>query len=62
MVIWLIGLSGVGKSTLSLHICSGLNQKSLYFSAEESEEQVAIRARRLEIKTENLFDKMKFTN
>ena len=30
-------------------------KKSLYFSAEESEEQVAIRARRLEIKTENLF-------
>ena len=32
-----------------------MNQRSLYFSAEESEEQVAIRARRLEIKTENLF-------
>ena len=40
---------------MSLHICSGVNQKSLYFSAEESEEQVALRARRLEIKTENLF-------
>ena len=54
-LILLGGSPGVGKSTLSLHICSGLNQKSLYFSAEESEEQVAIRARRLEIKTENLF-------
>ena len=54
-LILLGGSPGVGKSTLSLHICSGLNQKSLYFSAEESEEQVAIRARRLRVKTENLF-------
>ncbi len=54
-LILLGGSPGVGKSTLSLHICSGVNQKSLYFSAEESEEQVAIRARRLEIKTENLY-------
>ena len=54
-LILLGGSPGVGKSTLSLHICSGLNQKSLYFSAEESEEQVAIRARRLKVKTENLF-------
>ena len=54
-LILLGGSPGVGKSTLSLHICSELNQRSLYFSAEESEEQVAIRARRLGIKTENLF-------
>ena len=54
-LILLGGSPGVGKSTLSLHICSRLNQKSLYFSAEESEEQVAIRARRLRVKTENLF-------
>ncbi len=54
-LILLGGSPGVGKSTLSLHICSGLNQKVLYFSAEESEEQVAIRARRLKVKTENLF-------
>ena len=54
-LILLGGSPGVGKSTLSLHICSGLNQSSLYFSAEESEEQVALRARRLDIKTENLY-------
>ena len=54
-LILLGGSPGVGKSTLSLHMCSGLHQKSLYFSAEESEEQVAIRAKRLKIKTENLF-------
>ena len=54
-LILLGGNPGVGKSTLSLHICSGLEQKSLYFSAEESEEQVALRSRRLGIKTDNLF-------
>ena len=54
-LILLGGNPGVGKSTLSLHICSGLEQKVLYFSAEESEEQVAIRSRRLGIKTDNLF-------
>ena len=32
-LILLGGSPGVGKSTLSLHVCSGLNQKSLYFSA-----------------------------
>ena len=54
-LILLGGNPGVGKSTLSLHICSGLEQKALYFSAEESEEQVALRSRRLGIKTDNLF-------
>ena len=54
-LILLGGSPGVGKSTLSLHICSGLNQKSLYFSAEESEEQVAIRARRLRVKQKTYF-------
>ena len=54
-LVLLGGSPGVGKSTLSLHICSGIDQKSLYFSAEESEEQVAIRARRLGIKTDDLF-------
>ena len=54
-LILLGGSPGVGKSTLSLHLCSGVNVKTLYISAEESEEQVALRARRLEIKTENLF-------
>ena len=57
-LILLGGSPGVGKSTLSLHICSELNQKSLYFSAEESEEQVAIRARRLGIKTEEFTEYM----
>ena len=54
-LILLGGSPGVGKSTLSLHICSGLGEKSLYFSAEESEEQIALRARRLGIKPDDLF-------
>ena len=54
-LILLGGPPGVGKSTLSLHLCSGVNVKTLYISAEESEEQVAIRAQRLQINQEQLF-------
>ena len=48
------GSPGVGKSTLALHICSEINNPVLYISAEESEEQVAIRAKRIKVKSENL--------
>ena len=48
------GNPGVGKSTLALHICSGINKDVLYISAEESEEQVAIRAKRISINSKNL--------
>ena len=54
-LILLGGNPGVGKSTLALHICSGLKRKALYISAEESEEQVALRAKRLKINPDNLF-------
>ena len=54
-LILLGGSPGVGKSTLSLHLCSGVNVKTLYISAEESEEQVAIRAQRLQIDQKQLF-------
>ncbi len=54
-IILLGGNPGVGKSTLALHICSGLQKKALYISAEESEEQVALRANRLSINPDNLF-------
>ena len=53
-LILLGGSPGVGKSTLALHICSGIDRKVLYISAEESEEQVALRARRLKINSEYL--------
>ena len=48
------GNPGVGKSTLALHICSGIKRKALYISAEESEEQVALRARRLNVSSDQL--------
>ena len=48
------GSPGVGKSTLALHICSGVSKPILYVSAEESEEQVAIRAKRISVKPDNL--------
>tara|TARA_B100000700_G_C14972096_1_gene821972 strand:- start:217 stop:1566 length:1350 start_codon:yes stop_codon:yes gene_type:complete len=54
-LVLLGGNPGVGKSTLALHFCSGSNQKALYISAEESEEQVALRARRLGVNPEQLF-------
>tara|TARA_Y100001934_G_scaffold283669_2_gene405391 strand:- start:50 stop:1402 length:1353 start_codon:yes stop_codon:yes gene_type:complete len=54
-LVLLGGNPGVGKSTLALHICSGIKKKSLYISAEESEEQVALRAKRLNINSEDLF-------
>ena len=54
-LILLGGNPGVGKSTLALHICSGMDRKALYISAEESEEQVALRARRLKVSPDQLF-------
>lgn len=54
-LILLGGNPGVGKSTLALHMCSGIGEKVLYISAEESEEQVALRARRLDLKSDDLF-------
>ncbi len=53
-LILLGGNPGIGKSTLALHVCSGINRKVLYVSAEESENQVAIRARRLKVKPDHL--------
>jgi len=52
--ILLGGSPGVGKSTIALHICSGIKQLCLYISAEESEQQVAFRANRIGIKSDNL--------
>lgn len=49
-VILLGGEPGVGKSTLALEICSELSKnglETLYVAAEESADQVAIRAQRL---------------
>ena len=48
-MILLGGSPGVGKSTLALQIIPGLSSNVLYVSAEESEDQLALRAKRLGI-------------
>ena len=53
-MILLGGTPGIGKSTLALQAVASLGAPVLYVSAEESEEQIALRARRLEIGSANL--------
>ncbi len=53
-LILLGGNPGIGKSTLALQIAAGAGRSVLYVSAEESEEQIALRARRLGIEGSNL--------
>ena len=53
-MILLGGQPGIGKSTLALQIVAGCGQKALYVSAEESEDQLALRADRLELNTKDL--------
>lgn len=52
-LVLLVGDPGIGKSTLTLQICSKMaeiGRKVLYFSGEESAEQISDRANRLKIK------------
>ena len=51
------GAPGIGKSTLMLQICESLcrENKVLYVSGEESEHQLKLRARRLDVQSEQLF-------
>ena len=54
----LTGDPGIGKSTLLLQVANNIaekNSKVLYFSSEESLQQVKNRARRLNINSEKLF-------
>ncbi|MCL6096706.1 MAG: DNA repair protein RadA [Patescibacteria group bacterium] len=55
-VILLAGDPGIGKSTLLLQACINLakSNKILYISAEESEEQVKLRAKRIFKNSDNL--------
>lgn len=53
----LSGEPGIGKSTLTLQVCGNLASQSktvLYLSGEESVEQIALRAHRLGITSENI--------
>ena len=51
------GDPGIGKSTLLLQVCAELtkDKKVLYFSGEESEKQLKLRADRLNINAQNLY-------
>jgi len=53
-LILLGGNPGIGKSTLALQMVGKIKESSLYISAEESEDQIAMRAKRLKIKTDEL--------
>ena len=51
------GAPGIGKSTLMLQICESLcrENKVLYVSGEESEHQLKLRAKRLDVQSQRLF-------
>jgi len=53
-LILLGGNPGIGKSTLALQILPAFDQSVLYISAEESESQVGLRAKRLGVSSTNL--------
>ncbi|MFB3845498.1 MAG: DNA repair protein RadA [Candidatus Cloacimonadaceae bacterium] len=58
MVILLGGEPGVGKSTLMLQLSDWLakqGKKVVYFSGEESADQINLRAKRLKISSENIW-------
>lgn len=54
-LILLGGEPGIGKSTLLLQIALGLPLKTLYVSGEESEQQIAMRARRVRPQEDSCF-------
>ena len=53
-LILLGGNPGIGKSTLALQILPAFTKPVLYVSAEESEEQIGLRARRLNVNSDSL--------
>src|SRR3990170_3669981 len=55
-VVLIGGDPGIGKSTLLLQVLSGMSGKhgALYVSGEESADQIALRARRLQLEPESL--------
>ena len=53
-LILLGGNPGIGKSTLALQLLPGLKNPALYVSAEETEDQIALRAKRLNVHSKTL--------
>jgi len=53
-LILLGGNPGIGKSTLALQMLGEIDKPSLYISAEESEDQIAMRAKRLQISSNEM--------
>jgi len=53
-LILLGGNPGIGKSTLALQMLGKVEKPSLYISAEESEDQIAMRAKRLKISSSGM--------
>ena len=54
-VILIGGEPGIGKSTLLLQIALKLKKKVLYVSGEESQQQIKLRANRIEFENDNCF-------
>lgn len=56
-IVLLSGSPGVGKSTLLLQICQFIGETTsvFYFSGEESEKQIKLRALRLRVTNNNIF-------
>ena len=54
-VVLLGGDPGIGKSTLAMQAASGIRQKVLYVTGEESSKQIKIRATRLKINPDNFY-------
>lgn len=56
-VVLLAGEPGIGKSTLLLQVCAALegSKRLLYVSGEESQGQIKMRAKRLDIDSQNLY-------
>ena len=53
-LILLGGNPGIGKSTLALQMLGKVEKPTLYISAEESEDQIAMRAKRLQISSSGM--------